>query len=103
VWAIRPLRNLDQSIERGRNCAADTETMMGFEQLTQDEGSRLGSVRLRALQDAPDAFGTTFVKRVGIRQRRGLSSLCASQPLLLSRTSRCRNGTLRMATANHQN
>ena len=34
--------------------------MMRFEQLTQDEGPRLRSIRLRALQDAPDAFGTTF-------------------------------------------
>ena len=33
---------------------------MRFEQLTQDEGPRLRSIRLRALQDAPDAFGTTF-------------------------------------------
>jgi GNAT superfamily N-acetyltransferase len=34
--------------------------MMRFEQLTQDEGPRLRSIRLRALKDAPDAFGTTF-------------------------------------------
>ena len=33
---------------------------MRFEQLTQDEGPRLRAIRLRALQDAPDAFGTTF-------------------------------------------
>jgi GNAT superfamily N-acetyltransferase len=33
---------------------------MRFEQLTQDEGPRLRSIRLRALADAPDAFGTTF-------------------------------------------
>jgi ribosomal protein S18 acetylase RimI-like enzyme len=34
--------------------------MMRFEQLTQHEGPRLRSIRLRALQDAPDAFGTTL-------------------------------------------
>ena len=34
--------------------------MVRFEQLAQDEGPRLRSIRLRALQDAPDAFGTTF-------------------------------------------
>jgi hypothetical protein len=34
--------------------------MIRFEQLSQDEGPRLRSIRLRALQDAPDAFGTTF-------------------------------------------
>jgi GNAT superfamily N-acetyltransferase len=34
--------------------------MMRFEQLTQNEGLRLRSIRLRALQDAPDAFGTMF-------------------------------------------
>jgi GNAT superfamily N-acetyltransferase len=34
--------------------------MMRFEQLTQDEGSRLRAIRLRALADAPEAFGTTF-------------------------------------------
>jgi GNAT superfamily N-acetyltransferase len=33
---------------------------MQFEQLTRNEGPRLRSIRLRALQDAPDAFGTTF-------------------------------------------
>ena len=34
--------------------------MIRFEQLTQADGPRLQSIRLRALQDAPDAFGTTF-------------------------------------------
>jgi GNAT superfamily N-acetyltransferase len=34
--------------------------MIRFEQLAQGEGPRLRSIRLRALQDAPDAFGTTF-------------------------------------------
>jgi GNAT superfamily N-acetyltransferase len=33
---------------------------MRFEQLTQDEGTRLRAIRLRALEDAPDAFGTTL-------------------------------------------
>src|SRR5688572_26675743 len=33
---------------------------MRVEQLTQDEGPRLQSIPLRALQDAPDAFDTTF-------------------------------------------
>ena len=34
--------------------------MIRFDQLAGDEGPRLRSIRLRALQDAPDAFGTTF-------------------------------------------
>jgi GNAT superfamily N-acetyltransferase len=34
--------------------------MIRFEQLGPDEGTRLRAIRLRALQDAPDAFGTTF-------------------------------------------
>ena len=34
--------------------------MIRFEQLGPDEGPRLRAIRLRALQDAPDAFGTTF-------------------------------------------
>ncbi len=34
--------------------------MIRFEQLTPDEVARLRTIRLRALQDAPDAFGTTF-------------------------------------------
>ena len=34
--------------------------MVHFEQLGPGEGARLRSIRLRALQDAPDAFGTTF-------------------------------------------
>ncbi len=33
---------------------------MRFEQLGHDEGPRLRAIRLRALRDAPDAFGTTF-------------------------------------------
>lgn len=40
--------------------------MIRFEQLTQDEGARLRSIRLRALQDAPDAFGTTFEEATAI-------------------------------------
>jgi GNAT superfamily N-acetyltransferase len=34
--------------------------MIRFERLTTGESSRLRSIRLRALQDAPDAFETTF-------------------------------------------
>ena len=34
--------------------------MIQFEQLGPDEVQRLRTIRLRALQDAPDAFGTTF-------------------------------------------
>ena len=34
--------------------------MFRFDQLAGDEGPRLRSIRLRALQDAPEAFGTTF-------------------------------------------
>ncbi len=34
--------------------------MIRLEQLRPDEGPRLRAVRLRALLDAPDAFGTTF-------------------------------------------
>lgn len=37
-----------------------TETMIRFEQLTQGDGPRLRSIRLRALLNAPEAFGTTF-------------------------------------------
>ncbi len=33
---------------------------MNIERLTPDEGTRLRAIRLRALRDAPDAFGTTF-------------------------------------------
>ncbi|WP_394841146.1 GNAT family N-acetyltransferase [Pendulispora brunnea] len=33
---------------------------MEIHRLTADEGPRLRAVRLRALRDAPDAFGTTF-------------------------------------------
>ena len=38
--------------------------MIRFEQLTADEGPRLRSIRLRALMDAPDAFGTTLEEAV---------------------------------------
>lgn len=34
--------------------------MIRFDQLREEEGARLRSIRLRALQDTPDAFGTTF-------------------------------------------
>lgn len=34
--------------------------MIRYEQLGTHEVSRLRAIRLRALQDAPDAFGTTF-------------------------------------------
>ena len=34
--------------------------MIRYEQLGATEGARLRSIRLRALQDAPDAFGSTF-------------------------------------------
>ena len=34
--------------------------MVRYEQLKLHEVSRLRAIRLRALQDAPDAFGTTF-------------------------------------------
>ena len=34
--------------------------MVRYEQLNSGEGPRLRAIRLRALQDAPDAFGTTF-------------------------------------------
>jgi len=34
--------------------------MIRFEQLGGTEGARLRSIRLRALQDAPGAFGSTF-------------------------------------------
>src|SRR5262245_6029948 len=33
---------------------------MRIEQLTVEEGRRLRTIRLRALQDSPDAFGATF-------------------------------------------
>jgi hypothetical protein len=36
--------------------------MIRYEQLKSHEVSRLRSVRLRALRDAPDAFGTTFAE-----------------------------------------
>jgi GNAT superfamily N-acetyltransferase len=36
--------------------------MIRFEQLGGTEGTRLRSIRLRALQDAPDAFGSTFAE-----------------------------------------
>jgi GNAT superfamily N-acetyltransferase len=36
------------------------EAIMRFDQLTPYEGSRLKAIRLRALADAPDAFGTTL-------------------------------------------
>jgi GNAT superfamily N-acetyltransferase len=34
--------------------------MIHLEQLTADEGPRLRAIRLRALRDAPDAFGSTL-------------------------------------------
>ena len=34
--------------------------MVRYEQLNSGEGLRLRAIRLRALQDAPNAFGTTF-------------------------------------------
>src|SRR5260221_4687527 len=34
--------------------------MVQLEQLEPDEGPRLRAIRLRALLDAPDAFGSTF-------------------------------------------
>jgi GNAT superfamily N-acetyltransferase len=36
--------------------------MIRYEQLQSHEASRLRAVRLRALQDAPDAFGATFAE-----------------------------------------
>ena len=37
-----------------------TRAEIRFEQLGEAEGARLRSIRLRALQDAPDSFGATF-------------------------------------------
>jgi GNAT superfamily N-acetyltransferase len=34
--------------------------MIRYEQLGPDDGPRLRSIRLRALQNSPDAFGTTY-------------------------------------------
>jgi hypothetical protein len=34
--------------------------MVRYEQLQRHEGPRLRAIRLRALEDAPNAFGTTF-------------------------------------------
>jgi GNAT superfamily N-acetyltransferase len=34
--------------------------MIRFERLTVEDGQRLRAIRLRALRDAPDAFGSTF-------------------------------------------
>jgi GNAT superfamily N-acetyltransferase len=39
--------------------------MIRYEQLTVDDGPRLRSIRLRALLDAPDAFGSTLEEAVG--------------------------------------
>ena len=38
--------------------------MTRFEQLTAGDGPRLRAIRLRALLEAPDAFGTTFKEAV---------------------------------------
>jgi GNAT superfamily N-acetyltransferase len=38
---------------------------MRLERLDVDEGLRLRAIRLRALQDAPDAFGSTYEEAVG--------------------------------------
>jgi GNAT superfamily N-acetyltransferase len=38
--------------------------MIRFERLTTSDGARLRSIRLRALQDAPDAFGTTLEETI---------------------------------------
>jgi GNAT superfamily N-acetyltransferase len=37
-----------------------TQPMMRYEQLGPSHGARLRSIRLRALQNAPEAFGTTY-------------------------------------------
>jgi GNAT superfamily N-acetyltransferase len=40
--------------------AANTGVVVRYEQLGPHDGARLRSIRLRALQDAPDAFGATY-------------------------------------------
>lgn len=40
--------------------------MIAFEQLRPDEAQRLRTIRLQALQDAPDAFGTTFAEAAAL-------------------------------------
>lgn len=40
--------------------AHSTYTMIRYDHLGPHDGARLRSIRLRALQDAPDAFGTTY-------------------------------------------
>ena len=54
----RALRTTEPTHRRGS--VRTREGPIGIERLAVDQGSRLRTIRLRALADAPDAFGSSF-------------------------------------------
>ncbi|NUR84004.1 MAG: GNAT family N-acetyltransferase, partial [Nonomuraea sp.] len=43
-------------------------TEIAIVQLGPDEGERLKEVRLRALQESPDAFGSSYAREIGFSE-----------------------------------